>query len=226
MGRERLRREAQFDRRGQRMRISTHENRSSKFSAGAIIGGLAYLLLAGCASSNSDAPSTPRPGSGITEYRAVARDAHRAVADTVRSLEALTQPQAQTSSPHPALREFDRSFHQLELTSVKTRARAEAIIARGQAYFDEWRAHLAGMTNQATAQAGSQQYARLFEHFQRVRQRSGEVREEFRPFMATLREFRARLDRPPELAAGGLSQNELDGLIANGRRVLEKLESV
>jgi hypothetical protein len=31
----------------------------------------------------------------------------------------------------------------------------------------------------------------------RVRQRSGEVREAFRPFMAKLHEFRARLDRAP-----------------------------
>ena len=169
----------------------------------------------------------PKPGSGIAEYREVTRNAHRAVAETVKSLEALAQPHAQTSSPHPALRGFDRTFHQLELTSVKTRARAEAIIARGQAYFDEWRANLVGMTNQATARA---EYDRLFEHFQRVRERSGEVREEFRPFMAGLREFRARLDRPSESPGGGSELStlnpQLSDLIAGGRRVLEKLETV
>ena len=192
------------------------------FRTRSIVSSLAVAWLAsGCASPSGD-PSAPKPGSGIAEYRIVTRDAHRAVADTVRSLEAL----AQASSPQPALRGFDRSFHQLELTSVKTRARAEAIITRGQAYFDEWREHLAGMTNQATAQAESQQYVRLLEHFHRVRQRSGEVREEFRPFMATLREFRARLDQPPGPTAGGLAKNDLDGLITSGRRVLTKLETV
>jgi hypothetical protein len=187
-------------------------------------------LASGCASPSGD-PSAPKPGSGIAEYRVVTRDAHRAVADTVKSLEALAQPHAQTSSPHPALRGFDRKFHQLELTSVKTRARAEAIIARGQAYFDEWKTHLASLTNQTTAQAESQQYARLFEHFQRVRERSGEVREEFRPFMAGLREFRARLDRPSESTGGGSDLSTLNpqlstDLIAGGRRVLQKLETV
>jgi len=179
----------------------------------------------------------PKPGSGIAEYRVVTRDAHRAVADTVRSLEALAQLDGTTlaatpvASPHPALREFDRAYHQLELTSVKKRARAEAIMARGQAYFDEWKGHLAGLTNQATAQAESQQYARLHEQFERVRQRSGEVREEFRPFMAKLREFRARLDQPPESAGGGselstLKSQVLTDLIADGRRVLERLQAV
>jgi len=199
--------------------------------AAVVVSSLALAWLAsGCASPSGDS-SMPKPGRGIAEYRGVARDAHRAVADTVHSLEALARPHAQTSSPHPALRGFDRSFHQLELTSVKTRARAEAIIARGQAYFDEWRSHMAGVTNQATARAESQEYARLYEHFQRVQHRSGEVREEFRPFMAKLREFRARLDQPPQSAGGGSELSALNpqlstDLIAGGRRVLEKLEKV
>jgi hypothetical protein len=82
------------------------------------------------------------------------------------------------------------------------------------------------MTNQTTARAESQQYARLFEHFQRVRQRSGEVRDEFRPFMETLREFRARLDHPAGSAGGALAKNELDGLITGGRGVMDKLDAV
>ncbi len=188
-------------------------------------------LTSSCASPPDD-PSAPKPGSGIAEYRVVTRDAHRAVADTVQALESLAQPDGTTSaatpvaSPHPALGRFDRTFHQLELTSFKTRARAEAIIARGQAYFDEWREHLAGMTNQATARAESQQYAHLLEHFQQVRQRSAEVRDEFRPFMATLRSFRAQLDQPPGSTGGGSAKNDLDALTAAGRRVLEKLETV
>ncbi len=191
-----------------------------------VVSALALVWLASSCASPSGDSSAPKPGSGIAEYRVLTRNAHRAVAETVRSLEALAQSHSQTSSAHPALPGFDRAFHQLELTSVKTRARAEAIIARGEAYFDEWRGHLAGMTNQATARAESQQYDRLFEQFQRVRQRSGEVREEFRPFMARLRESRARLDQPPGSAGGGLTKNDLDGLIAGGRRVLEKLETV
>jgi hypothetical protein len=195
-----------------------------------VVSSLALVwLVSGCASPSGDS-SAPKPGSGIAEYRVVTRDAHRAVAETVQSLEALAQldgtnlAATQVASPHPALRGFDRAFHQLELTSVKTRARAEAIIARGQSYFDEWREHLAGMTNQPAARTESQQYVRLFEHFQRVRQESGEVREEFRPFMAKLREFRARLDQPRESA--GVGSDLSTDLIASGRRVLEKLETV
>lgn len=172
------------------------------------------LLLAGC-STPSGTQSGHKPGSGLVEYREIIRQAHRSLAATVSALEAL-------APSHPALADFDRALRQLELTSVKARARAEAIIARGQAYFDEWKEQLAGITNQTAARVETERYSRFFEHFERIRQRSGEVREQFRPFMAKLREFRARLDQRPN----EFSRNELDTLIASGRGVLRALESV
>jgi small-conductance mechanosensitive channel len=191
---------------------------------------VAVLLAAawfcgGCAAP-SGSSAAPKPGQGIAEYRQVARDAHQAVAATVKSLETLAVLPTQTAVPSSALARFDKSFNQLELTSVKARARAEAIIARGQAYFDEWKGRLAGVTNQTTAQAETDRYDRLFAYFERVRQQSGEVRAEFRPFMARLREFRAQLDRSPQPTGDASPLTVIDGLTANGHRVLQALESV
>src|SRR5688572_9935469 len=100
----------QFDRRRQRMKISHDENRSGKFAAAAFSCGLACLLLAGCASSNSDAPSTPKPGSGIVEFREITRQAHRSVAAVVDSLQSVAR------EPGRADADFDRAFNDLELT--------------------------------------------------------------------------------------------------------------
>ena len=183
------------------------------------------LLLAGCAGP-SGTSSQPKPGTGITEYRQVAREAHRSVAATVESLEALALPHAGNSKPHPDLARFDRALHDLELTSVKTRARAEAIIARGEAYFDEWKGNLSATTNQSAARAESQRYTRLLEHFARVRERSGEVRTEFRPFMMKLREFRATLDTAPDTLGRESSRVTIGLVTASGRRVLEALSAV
>ena len=174
------------------------------------------LLAAGCASHSGDS-SVPRPGKGIAEYREVVQLAHRAVAAAVDSLGPLKSVSAQDARE---LARFDRAMDNLELTSVKARARAEAIIARGQSYFDEWKEQLAGKTNQPSAQAN---YDRLYNHFTNVRQRSSEVREEFRPFMAKLRQFRAQFDRPSN---SGSSPGQIETLTASGQRVLKALESV
>ena len=172
--------------------------------------GLACLLLAGCVAP-PDKPPIPKHGSGIAEYREVVKHAHRAVADTVDSLQAIAR------DPNRSLADFDRAFDQLELTSVKARARAEAIIARGENYFDEWREQLA-LTNKPSAQAD---YDRLYGHFTLIRERSREVREEFRPFMANLRQFRAKVDVTRRPAS-----DEIDALATGGQRVLKSLDSV
>ena len=183
------------------------------------------LLLTGCAAP-SGTSSQPKPGSGLAEYRKVTREAHRSVAATLESLEALARPNTGNSKPHPGLARFDRVFHDLELTSAKSRARAEAILARGQAYFDEWKENLSATAHQAAARAETERYARLREHFDRVRERSGEVRTEFRPFMMTLREFRATLDKSPNSLASESSRSSIDALTVSGRRVLDILRAV
>jgi hypothetical protein len=195
-----------------------------------ILLGLLSLLALACFGSGCAGPSgasvEPKPGRGIAEYRKITKEAHRSVAATVKSLETLAKGNAQTSSTYPGLARFDDAVSELEVTSVRARARVEAIIARGKEYFQEWKGRLATETNQVTAAAEKQQYTRLFEHFEHVRQRSGEVREEFRPFMAELREFRARLDRSPNPSLDPAPLRQIDGLIARGRRVLQTLEAI
>src|SRR5688572_4074061 len=129
------------------------ESRFSTPPAPLLVCSLACLLLAGCA-SDSNAPPAPTPGSGIVEFREVTRQAHRAVAATVESLQTVAR------QPNGADADFDRAFKDLELTSVKARARAEALISRGQNYFDEWKEHLAG--NARPEGHGQADYDRLY----------------------------------------------------------------
>jgi len=189
---------------------------------------LVCLFTSGCTgpSETSSKVPIPKPGSGIAEYREIARQAHTAVARTLNYLEGLERPKATATQPVA----FDRALEDLELTSIKARARAEAIIARGQKYFDEWQEQMG--TNHPAAQAD---YNRLFAHFTLVRERSAEVRAFFRPFMAGLRQFRATLDpldpvKPDDPAGTRPPANpapvDIKTVTAGGRRVLKTLESV
>ena len=179
------------------------------------------LLITGCASLST---AQPKPGTGIAEYRKLTRDAHQAVVAILQSLEALARPS--TASPHPSLGAFEHALENLELTSFKTRSRAEAIIARGQAYFDEWKANLAGITNEASAQLETEHYERLLGHFEQIKEGSGAVRTEFRPFMTRLRESRSQVDRAATPAQREEWRSSIDALTTSGRRVLDSLEAV
>ncbi len=189
---------------------------------------LAWLVW-GCASSSTKT-AQPKPGRGIAEYREVVNEARGSVAGVVEALETLSRSLTNSfvprpSSTPPAFPRFDKALHELEVTSVRTRARAEAIIARGETYFEEWKEQLSGTTNRAAAQAEGERYARMREHFERVRQSSVEVRTHFRPFMSRLREVRARLDQP-DRSTFEERQKGVHGLIADGKQVLQSLDSV
>jgi hypothetical protein len=193
-------------------------------SLAAGVSGFALLALGsfvgGCASPSGDS-SAPKPGRGIAEYRALVREAQSNLTAMVEGLQAFDR----SSTITPSLAGFDRALHHLEVTSVKTRARADAIMARGQAYFDEWKEHLAAITNQAAGRTELERYTRLFDSFERVRQQSGDVRDEFRPFMAKLRDFRAQLDHTPPPSASELRE-EREELKASGRGVLKGLDAI
>lgn len=183
-------------------------------------------LIGGCSTPPPPSASAPKPGKGIAEYREVGRVAHQSVDATVKALENLALSPTQTSVPVAALPKFDKAMSHLEITSIKVRARAEAIIARGESYFEEWRENLAAITNQATAKVETERYNRLFEHFGKVREHSGTVREEFKPFMAKLREFRAAADQHASVISSVELQKQIGDLTNSGRRVLKALDAV
>lgn len=188
------------------------------------------LLNPGCRSTPPEAAAPPAahhpPGHGIAEYRETARMARGAVKDTLHSLEALGRPHPHGQHGHPALEEFDDALLRLELTSVKARARAEAILARGRDYFEEWHQHLNHLTNGAAARAGERQYGRLHDHFVRVEEASAGVKAVFRPYLDQLRELRARFDRRPDLDPGATHRHEVQEALASGHRVLQALDQV
>lgn len=99
---------------------------------------LAWLLVAGfcvfegCASRQNDKGSF-RPGGGIVEYRKITDKATHAIERALSSLDTVVG-QSSGCSPE-ALRALSADVQYLQVESVQTRARAQAIIARGDGYF-------------------------------------------------------------------------------------------
>ena len=176
------------------------------------------LALVSCATNTGKQASPPRPGQGLAEYRRLAEGARDRVDATVQALEALARPAER--APHPALPKFDEALHQLEVRSVTTRARAEAIRTRGAAYFEEWKEHLPP-PDTAEGRAMSGQFNRLHQHFEAVRAASDAARDEFKPFLPALRDLRETLESAPTVPATVLEQTT-----ANGRRLRAALDHV
>jgi len=178
----------------------------------------ALLLVAGCETSGSGS-SAARPGDGIREYRRLATDLRKLVADCVASAEALTKsPEAKAAA---AKARFDESVHRLEVASISARARVEAMEKRGEVYFEEWSEEInrSGATDDT-------RLAELRRHFELILSDTRQVRQKYRPFIDGLRDVRAKLGQSPAPAAIPSVTPALSGITTEGLQVEAALDSL
>ncbi len=180
---------------------------------------LALTLLAGCATPKPTATSAPKPGAGLEEYRQLACQSATAVLD---SLSLLEQVNAQaTSCPPKLLATFSAQVHKLEVGSIKVRSRAQAIRARGDAYFEAWTGtNLLASTPPRPAQ---DDLARIRDNLDRIKLASQQAGDAFRPFFSNLRKLRGQLETDPAFIGTNTARQMVRDTREQGFQVLQNL---
>jgi len=180
---------------------------------------MAMLFIIGCA-SRTVTVSTPKPGSGAEEYRQLASESSAAVLRSLRSLELVSAQSHQC--PPKIVTGFAQEVERLQVDSLRVRARAQAIRARADAYFESW----AGKTNLMNgAQAGQEPdyFPQIRESFGRIKLASDATRESFRPFLAGLRELQVELEADPGVIETEHTKELIRTTREQGRDVLKNL---
>jgi hypothetical protein len=183
----------------------------------------AALLAAGCASSGP-ARNADQVGTGIAEFRQIVLEARNALDATLRCLGDVAEEADR--NPRPAFKRFDEALHRLEVVSIKARARADAMRARGNAYFEEWEEDLAGTNDEQARRAALERRARLRECFEEIRKSSQQAREEFRPFLSNLRDLRIVLGNNLTLIGIDSARTLIAQTRSDGQRVKRALDGV
>src|SRR5208282_2631580 len=154
-------------------------------------------VLLGCASTES-ARKEPTPRDDFREYRQLVVQAMGQVDTTLRALDEISVEA--NRDPRRAYVAFAKAVHRLEVDSIRMRARAQAMRARGDAYFEHWETYLAGVNNEQVRKLAEEHRPELKQSFEDARQASQQVREVFRPFLSDLQKLRAVLEADPSLA--------------------------
>ena len=188
-----------------------------------IVGAMALLVVAGCATTNSDS-DLPRPGDGVREYRRHVADFRGALADCVRDVETLAASSEKTSAS--AFARAQSSAHRLEIVAVKARARADALEARGAEYFNEWVEEACAATDEASRTATRARFEGLRAQFVNVQQDSRKVRESSRRFFDYVRQWRSKLGAAPPAADVEMARTEFALAAAAGRSALESVDQL
>jgi phage shock protein A len=172
-------------------------------------------LLAGCGG-----PDLP----GVEEYKQITTQARTAVQASLHSLEQV----GAAPSPCPAhtAAAFERDLQRMEVDSIKLRERSQAILARGDAYFDDWSESIARLKNPKIRENAARSHAELQQSFNRIKSACQQARASFKPFMAGLRELQVKLEANPavvgEKPTGDLVRNTRE----NGQQVLQQFDVI
>jgi hypothetical protein len=181
------------------------------------------LLAAGCASKQGGAPAI-RPGEGIAEYRQIAGEAETAMR---AALDALAKVSAQADRCAPeVLSDYSVQVQRVQVDSVKLRARAQAILARGDDYFENWHKYLAQVKDPAARARVKEQRPALEKGFRKVKGWSQETREAFQPFLAGLRKVRNALEKDPASLNTSETRQWMKSAQADGEHVVRCLASI
>jgi hypothetical protein len=186
----------------------------------------AAVMAAGCASkdhSNSTTPS-PRPGTGIAEYRQVATNAQAAVRAALASLAAVSA-QSDRCAPE-VLTSFSAEVRRLQVESIQLRARSEAMQSRGDAYFDHWHERLAGIQDPEVRSLAQQKRVELQQSFAEIKRLSQDGRQAFKPFISGLRQLRNALEHDPASLSGADTQSTIASTREQGQRVEQCLAGI
>lgn len=181
----------------------------------------AAAALIGCASTDA-ARKEPTPRDDFKEYRQIVVQAMSQVDVTLRALDEIS---AQANrDPHPAYAAFAKAVHRLEVDSIRMRARAQAMRARGDAYFEHWETYLAGVNNEQVRRLAEEHRPELKQSFEQARLAAQQVREVFRPCLSDLQKLRAVLEADPSLTCIDSAKSLILAAKDKGRQVQQGLD--
>jgi len=180
------------------------------------------LLLVGCAGLGGGCGHSDFPG--IEEYKEITAHARMAVEAALRSLDQVSG--APTPCPPKLAAEFSRNVQRLEVDSIHVRARAQAILARGDSYFAEWSESMAKINKPRVRELADRFHPELEQSFNIIKSSSKQAGDFFRPFLASLRSLRVKLEGNPNGLAADSAKDSIRETRENGQRVVRELDAI
>src|SRR5262245_29465473 len=178
----------------------------------------------GCATHKESSSPTPKPGSGIAEYAQLAREAS---GDVQASLDALDRFAGSAGKdPQKTLARFSEAIQQLQVNSQTVRAHAQAMEARGDAYFEHWHANLAQVKDTRFRELAEQHHQELQQSFQKIKGFSQDARVAFKSYLAGLRGIRVAVEKDPSSFNAQSTTALIKSTREHGEHVEQQLKSI
>ena len=181
------------------------------------------LFLTGCATGELGHGAPPREDL-IQEYRQITEEAQAAVSSALSALEKVNTPGGRPAPKKVAA--LASAVQQLQVKSLRVRARADAILARGDAYFAAWSENVARIQDEQVRESAERFRPELEDSFSKIKFASQHARAAFEPFLSGLRELRTRLECQPDQAESDSTAELIHTTREQGWQVVHDLGTI
>jgi len=201
--------------------VSAHSIQAVRFSWVLFLGSL--LILSGCATDRSENAGSA-PGSGIAEYAQLAQDASRNVGASLAALDRFAGSAGHNSESD--LTAFSKAVQDLQVKSQTVRAHAQAMEARGDAYFANWETNIAQVKNDHIRELAQQHHEDLQKSFQRIKSATQQGRAAFKTYLAGLRSLRVTAEKEPSSLNAASTTELIKNTREQGEQVEQQLDAI
>lgn len=185
-----------------------------------VLAGAAGFFINGCASSKSHTV----PPDDLADFQKVAVQARAAFEKASFSLDQVAA--SGKSCPPPVVASYKKAVADLEVISVQARAKSQAVIARGDAYFEDWEDHVEKVQSLRAQALMEERRPQLQETFNRLKDACAQTHGVFQPFLTGLREVRTVLENNPDSISTEPNQNLIHNTQLHGRDVALCVDAV
>jgi hypothetical protein len=180
-------------------------------------------LVTSCTGSKF-AANPPQPGSGIQEYREITQESVAAVQATLRALDKVNA-QAECC-PRKVFDAFSTQVQNLQVASLRVRARSQAIQTRGDAYFQDWHESLSRVKDPKVRGLAQRFRPELQRAFANVKAASQEARTAYKNFSSGLLTLQSGLETDLHKIQMSETRDLIQITRKSGDQVLQSLATI
>lgn len=182
---------------------------------------LAGSFFAGCASNEA---SRGGPRDDLADFRQAAIQAQRAFDHASAALDQVAA--SETTCPPSVVASYQKAVQDLEVVSVQARAKAQAILARGDAYFADWEEHVEQMQGMGARALMEERRPELEDTFNRLKAGCAQTHDAFQPFLSGLRQLRTVLENNPDTLSNEATRNLISNTQLHAQQVRLCIDAV
>jgi len=182
----------------------------------------AAILVTSCKTSGYQ--QADKTGAGIASFRGEIVKCKQAVDSTVTALDQIAL--SANTNPRPAYENYCKQVANLDASANKVRKSAQDMKDRGQAYFAQWEQQLSQVKDENIRQLAQDRKAKLQESFDKIREYTEPLKQEFDPWMSSLKDLQTYLANDLTVNGIAAAKKPFAAAKSNGTKVQKSMDDL